>query len=487
MLRSPLDGARLLRRRRPVVRDAVRPRQPDHGACRCSPSTPAIAAQTLRVLADRLGHARRPAARGGARQGAARAAPRRGRGAATRRRSRATTARSTRRRCSSACSASTPHWSGEPRRSSDELRDAVEATLRLDRRAAATTTATACSTTRRARRGGLRNQGWKDSDDGVPDEHGVPLEPPIALVEAQAYAVRAKRGLAALFARAGDRRRAEALRRRGRRDARARSSASGCPSAASTRWRSTRDGRAEPRRSRPTRATCCGPARSPRERAARGARRADGRRAVLGLGASARSATARPAFNPVGYHLGTRVAARHRAGRRGPAPLRLRRRLRRALRGAARRRLARPTATACPSCSPASRAPSSDAGALPGRVPAAGVGGGRDPVPAHRGARAARRRARAPAARSAGPSLPRWLNRVEVDGPARRRRARRPAVRAHARHRPRRAHATCASTGTSRSCSTRRARAGTGSGRRLRGCSGCPTASRRASSTSTAC
>jgi glycogen debranching enzyme len=59
--------------------------------------------------------------------------------------------------------------------------------------------------------GGLRNQGWKDSKDGVPDGRGAPLEPPIALVEAQGYVVRAKRGLAALFARAGNGARAVAL------------------------------------------------------------------------------------------------------------------------------------------------------------------------------------------------------------------------------------------------------------------------------------
>jgi glycogen debranching enzyme len=58
---------------------------------------------------------------------------------------------------------------------------------------------------------GLRNQGWKDSDAGVLDEHGAPLEPPIALVEAQAYALRAKRRLARLFALDGDEARAQAL------------------------------------------------------------------------------------------------------------------------------------------------------------------------------------------------------------------------------------------------------------------------------------
>jgi glycogen debranching enzyme len=60
---------------------------------------------------------------------------------------------------------------------------------------------------------GLRNQGWKDSDEGVLDEHGVPLEPPIALIEPQAYAERAKRRLARLFYLDGDEPRAQALLR----------------------------------------------------------------------------------------------------------------------------------------------------------------------------------------------------------------------------------------------------------------------------------
>jgi glycogen debranching enzyme len=59
---------------------------------------------------------------------------------------------------------------------------------------------------------GLRNQGWKDSDDGVLDERGVPLEPPIALIEPQAYVVRAKRGIAHLAERDGDAARAARLR-----------------------------------------------------------------------------------------------------------------------------------------------------------------------------------------------------------------------------------------------------------------------------------
>jgi glycogen debranching enzyme len=58
---------------------------------------------------------------------------------------------------------------------------------------------------------GLRNQGWKDSDEGVLDEHGVPLEPPVALVEAQGYMLRAKRRVAALLALAGEEERAREL------------------------------------------------------------------------------------------------------------------------------------------------------------------------------------------------------------------------------------------------------------------------------------
>jgi glycogen debranching enzyme len=60
--------------------------------------------------------------------------------------------------------------------------------------------------------GGLENQGWKDSWDGILDEHGVPLRPPIALVEVQGYVVAAKRGLARLFELDGDAERADGLR-----------------------------------------------------------------------------------------------------------------------------------------------------------------------------------------------------------------------------------------------------------------------------------
>jgi glycogen debranching enzyme len=63
--------------------------------------------------------------------------------------------------------------------------------------------------------GGLLNQGWRDSPSGVPDAAGRPLEPPVALVEVQGYAVRALRGTAGLLELAGDREHAQHVRGRG--------------------------------------------------------------------------------------------------------------------------------------------------------------------------------------------------------------------------------------------------------------------------------
>jgi glycogen debranching enzyme len=60
---------------------------------------------------------------------------------------------------------------------------------------------------------GLVNQGWKDSWDAIVDEHGNTLRAPIALVEAQGYALRAKRCLARLYEHDGDSARAQELRR----------------------------------------------------------------------------------------------------------------------------------------------------------------------------------------------------------------------------------------------------------------------------------
>jgi glycogen debranching enzyme len=60
--------------------------------------------------------------------------------------------------------------------------------------------------------GGLDNQGWKDSWDGVCGEDGLPLRAPIALVEVQGYAIRAREDLAVLLDRIGEHDRAAELR-----------------------------------------------------------------------------------------------------------------------------------------------------------------------------------------------------------------------------------------------------------------------------------
>jgi glycogen debranching enzyme len=67
---------------------------------------------------------------------------------------------------------------------------------------------------RRRAPGGLANQGWRDSPGGVPDAAGRPLEPPVALVEVQGYAIRAERGVARLLELDGDGTAAERLRAR---------------------------------------------------------------------------------------------------------------------------------------------------------------------------------------------------------------------------------------------------------------------------------
>src|SRR5260221_8639951 len=45
---------------------------------------------------------------------------------------------------------------------------------------------------------GLINQGWKDSRDGIINADGSRVTPPVALVEVQGYAYRARLGMAGL-------------------------------------------------------------------------------------------------------------------------------------------------------------------------------------------------------------------------------------------------------------------------------------------------
>jgi glycogen debranching enzyme len=60
---------------------------------------------------------------------------------------------------------------------------------------------------------GLVNQGWKDSGNAIINRDGSLARPPIALVEVQAYAFRAKTLLADLFSRTGDATKGEQLKR----------------------------------------------------------------------------------------------------------------------------------------------------------------------------------------------------------------------------------------------------------------------------------
>lgn len=59
---------------------------------------------------------------------------------------------------------------------------------------------------------GLLNQGWKDSDMGVPGSDGRPAEPPIASVEVQAYSYLARVLMADVFRSLGETERADRLR-----------------------------------------------------------------------------------------------------------------------------------------------------------------------------------------------------------------------------------------------------------------------------------
>jgi glycogen debranching enzyme len=60
---------------------------------------------------------------------------------------------------------------------------------------------------------GLDNQGWKDSWDGIIDERGELLKPPIALVEVQGYAYAARQAIAEVYDALCEPSRAEQLRR----------------------------------------------------------------------------------------------------------------------------------------------------------------------------------------------------------------------------------------------------------------------------------
>lgn len=59
---------------------------------------------------------------------------------------------------------------------------------------------------------GLDNQGWKDSWDGIVDERGEVVRPPVALVEVQGYVYAAKLAIADVFDDLGEQKKASGLR-----------------------------------------------------------------------------------------------------------------------------------------------------------------------------------------------------------------------------------------------------------------------------------
>ncbi|WHZ25479.1 MAG: Glycogen debranching enzyme [Nitrospira sp.] len=96
----------------------------------------------------------------------------------------------------------------------EELRDHVERALDwMDRHGDRRGESYLAYTNDDPQKGGLTNQGWKDSGDAIVNADGGLAEPPIALVEAQGYAYWAKSSIADLFARSGDNERADRLRR----------------------------------------------------------------------------------------------------------------------------------------------------------------------------------------------------------------------------------------------------------------------------------
>ena len=96
----------------------------------------------------------------------------------------------------------------------EELRDHVERALDwMDRHGDRRGESYLAYTNDDPQKGGLTNQGWKDSGDAIVNADGGLAEPPIALVEAQGYAYWAKSAIADLYARSGNNERAERLRR----------------------------------------------------------------------------------------------------------------------------------------------------------------------------------------------------------------------------------------------------------------------------------
>ena len=150
---------------------------------------------------------------------------------------------------------------------------------------------------------GLRNQGWKDSHDSVRDRSGGVADPPIALIEVQAYAVGAFRAMARLAGRRGDDALAERLE--GQADALAErlEARFWCPDL--DRYAMALDGAGQPAdalASNVAHALWQGTVQEDRARVV--ARDLTGPRMASGWGLRTYAA-GQPGYNPLGYHLGT--------------------------------------------------------------------------------------------------------------------------------------------------------------------------------------
>ena len=388
-----------------------------------------MAAQTLRVLARLIGDARRPRARRGARQGRARAARRRGR--APRPLAARPLLRHGRRH------AAVPVPAVRPRRLDRRPLAVPRAARRTSRRcsagstARATATATGCSSTAGVPSRVCATRAGRTPTRACSTSTGRRSSRRWRWSSRRRTRYRAKRRLARLFALDGDAARADALLRRGGRRCATGSSASGCPSAASTRWGSAPT-------ARPSAALASNQghllwalraARRTAREAVRDALMSDAMFSGWGIRTLGEGEAG---YNPVGYHLGTVWPHDTAMIAFGLRKYGFDDGLRADLRGAARGGGERGGLPAARAVRRLLAHRVRDAGAVSRRLPAAGLGGGRDPVPGHRRARARARRARAAAARPApvasALALPRRGPR-----PADRRRDGRPPVRARRR------------------------------------------------------
>ena len=173
---------------------------------------------------------------------------------------------------------------------------------------------TGSSSTTSAGHAGLRNQGWKDSEDCIVHADGSLAQGSIALVEVQGYVYLAKLRIAEVYAALGAAGIAERLRQEAEQLKEAFDAAFWMPDEGT--FALALDGRkkqVEGVASNVGHALYCGIV-EPRRAAAVG-ERLMARDMFSGWGVRTLSKK-NPAYNPMGYHVGSGVAARQRDSRR---------------------------------------------------------------------------------------------------------------------------------------------------------------------------